>query len=469
MAMAVLEKRQEPVISPNFYVRQVKNFHDDFGGTTAVLTFDRPTLKDSLLVLFVRQGSNSSYTSTVADDQGQAWTQTAAGYRSSSAANRMTAYYLGGSVGNVLSITVSFFNGATPQSVAPRSIVGYEIVGGARRFAEIAAIAGDNANTPVTSIATEALKTSAPDVILLAAAGFSAGTSGWKPGPGWTMDPNASIARIASEHRIVSSLQAGRAAMSWTSSAGCTTWLLAFRAEPTLSVGRSRQYVATGASGGGADTTLAAALSGTASLAAALTTQIQMAAGLNGSGTLVGSLQTDIRLAAALQGLGSLTAALTTQIQMAAVLAGYGTLAADLDAGNGSLSAVLAGTAQLAAALSTQITLAAQLAGYGAVAAALTTEIRLAAQLATSGTLAGALQTDTSLAAALAGSASLQAALTTAIELQALLHGSGSLTADLLVAQVIEALNRIAVTLHVAPEIPCELQVAAQIRREIET
>lgn len=261
------------------------------------------------------------------------------------------------------------------------------------------------------------------------------------------------------------------------------------------------EYVAAGA-----DTTLAAALSGTASLAAALTTQIQMAAALSGtgtlagalttqiqmaaqlnatgallaalsteirlaaaisgSGTLAGSLQTDIRLAAALQGLGSLTAALTTQIQMAAALAGSGTLAADLDAGNGSLSAVLAGTAQLAAALSTQITLAAQLAGSGAVAAALTTEIRMAAQLATSGALAGDLQTDIQLAAALAGSSSLAAALTTAIELQALLQGSGSLTADLLVAEIIAVLNRIAVTLHVGQDIPRGLHVAAQVHRD---
>jgi len=215
--------------------------------------------------------------------------------------------------------------------------------------------------------------------------------------------------------------------------------------------------------------TMEAQLNATGALLAALTTEIRLAAAISGSGTLAGSLQTDIQLAAALQGLGSVTAALTTQIQMAAAFSGSGALAADLDAGSGTLSALLAGTAQLAAALSTQITLAAQLAGSGAVAAALTTEIRLAAQLAASGTLAGDLQTDTSLAAALAGSGSLQAALTTAIELQALLQGSGSLTADLLVAEIIEALNRIAVTLHVGPEVRCPLQVAAQIRREIET
>jgi hypothetical protein len=136
----------------------------------------------------------------------------------------------------------------------------------------------------------------------------------------------------------------------------------------------------------------------------------------------------DTTLAAVLSGAGSLAGALSTDITMAAALAG---------------------SAQLAAQLTTQITMAAQLAGSGSLAGALTTDIRFASALTASATLAAQLTTEIRLAAQLAGSASLAGALTTAIELRALLAGSGSLSAQLEV--IVLNLIKIATVFGAAP------------------
>jgi hypothetical protein len=78
---------------------------------------------------------------------------------------------------------------------------------------------------------------------------------------------------------------------------------------------------------------LEAAVTGTGTLTAALTTAITPAAALSGTGSLAAALSTAITPAAILAGTGTIAAALTTSITMASTLSGTGTIFADLTGG----------------------------------------------------------------------------------------------------------------------------------------
>lgn len=135
------------------------------------------------------------------------------------------------------------------------------------------------------------------------------------------------------------------------------------------------------------DTGLFAALTGTGSASASLTTGIPLASALTGTATTTAALSTGIPLAAGLTGTGTLAGALTSGIRLAAGLTGTGAVAATFAGSPAVLGASLVGSGSAAGALTTQIPLAAGLSGTGAVAAALQTGIALSAALAGSATL----------------------------------------------------------------------------------
>jgi len=119
-----------------------------------------------------------------------------------------------------------------------------------------------------------------------------------------------------------------------------------------------------------------ASLTGTATVAAALTTEITLAASLTGTATLTAPLTTAITLETSLTGTGTLTADLTTAISLATSLTGTATVTADLTGAGAAaqLEATLNGTANVTADLSTAITFEAVLSGMASLSADLTAE-----------------------------------------------------------------------------------------------
>lgn len=227
------------------------------------------------------------------------------------------------------------------------------------------------------------------------------------------------------------------------------------------------------AAGGGGDTALAAAATGSGLAAGALTTAIRLAASPGGAGTATAALTTAIRLSAAAPatgvasgtlttsialvaaatgggvaaaalttggaalaasatGMGVAAAALTTEIRLVAAATGAGTATGSLTTGSAGLAAAATGSGTASGALTTGIRLAATATGTGTVAGALTTAIRLAAAAVASGAAAGSLTTGIALSAAPVGAGTAAGALTTAIRLAAAAVGSGTATGRLI-------------------------------------
>lgn len=126
------------------------------------------------------------------------------------------------------------------------------------------------------------------------------------------------------------------------------------------------------AKAGGAIVDLAAALTGTGSLAAGLTREAPLAAALTATGSLTAALIREARLAAALTGTGSLSVGLTREQQLAAGLTATGTLAAGLTR-QVNLGAALTATGSMSAALRGESTVAAGLTATGSMSATLST------------------------------------------------------------------------------------------------
>jgi hypothetical protein len=185
---------------------------------------------------------------------------------------------------------------------------------------------------------------------------------------------------------------------------------------------------------GGGAAELEAALSGSASVSAPLTTAIPLAASLSGSATVAAPFTTAIRFAAALAGSGVATAALTTAITMAASFAGAATVSPELTTAI-PLEASVSASASTSADLSTSIALAAAASGAASTSADLTTAIRFASDLAGSGAIAGALAENAAeLEAALTAAGSIAGDLSTQIQFASALTGAGSITGDITTA-----------------------------------
>lgn len=177
---------------------------------------------------------------------------------------------------------------------------------------------------------------------------------------------------------------------------------------------------------------LAAAVTGSGTAAGALTTGIALAGVGTGSGVVTGSLTTAIALVGAATGTGAASAALTTAIRLAAAATGAGTVTANLTAGSTGLVGAATGSGTAAGTLTTAIRLGAVATGAGAAAGALTTTIRLAASAVAAGVATGSLTTGIALSAAPVGAGTAAGALTTAIRLAAAAVGSGIATGRLI-------------------------------------
>lgn len=266
----------------------------------------------------------------------------------------------------------------------------------------------------------------------------------------------------------------------------------------------------------GNDTTLAVSLVASATMAAALATQIEMAAALLGSGVVSAALTTDITMAAALQATATLAALLSTDITMAVTLLANAIIAADLSTdimmstlltgvatlSAGPLSGVAADLAttlfasgSLVADLSTDITMATSLTAVASVVVALATEIHMAADLLGSGNLVAALVTDILMATSLSGTATLNPDLTagasgdlatslvasasvapdlsTDITMSASMIASAviaaGLTTDIRLATALDAIATMAPTLATDIQLAVSLQGNAQLSPDLST
>jgi hypothetical protein len=170
----------------------------------------------------------------------------------------------------------------------------------------------------------------------------------------------------------------------------------------------------------------------TATVTAALTTQIAMAAPCNATAQVGATLLTTIRLVAAPTATATVAPApLTTSIRLAAAPVATATIGATLTAAIGLGSAVTA-TAQVASTLQTTIRLVSTPTATASLSAVLIIAAEIAAPLAATATLSANLQTpSTQLAAALAAQATTSSALTTSIHPSTAISGTATITAAL--------------------------------------
>lgn len=182
---------------------------------------------------------------------------------------------------------------------------------------------------------------------------------------------------------------------------------------------------------GGADTTLAATISGAGSVSASLSTRIEAAATVLGAGMVQAGLSTQIAAAAAILGAGTVTADLSTAIAMAANVAGAGSVSGSLSTRIEAAAQVL-GLGSVSGSLSTQILLGAAILGQGSVSAALAgTVIEVGATVAGAGQVSAALASQIWAAAEVLGQGVMTGSLSTAIQLGATVLGAGQVTAAL--------------------------------------
>lgn len=116
----------------------------------------------------------------------------------------------------------------------------------------------------------------------------------------------------------------------------------------------------------------AASVTGTASVAAALSTSIRAAASVSGTATTTAALSTAITFATSVSGTATTTAGLDTAIPLAAAVTGTATVAGDFSTAI-TLAGTLIGTATVSGALDTAITFASSVTGVATVAADLLT------------------------------------------------------------------------------------------------
>ena len=180
---------------------------------------------------------------------------------------------------------------------------------------------------------------------------------------------------------------------------------------------------------------LAASVSGAATITGALTTEIPLAAAVAGAATVAADLMTAIALAASATGSATTAGALTTAIPLTGAITGIATTTGDLEVGGAiALDAAVSAAVTVAGALTTEIPLAGALTGAGTITGELATQILLAGGLTATASSAADLQTAIALAAAVQAAATVSGELATAIPLLASVIVTAIATADLTAA-----------------------------------
>jgi hypothetical protein len=184
--------------------------------------------------------------------------------------------------------------------------------------------------------------------------------------------------------------------------------------------------------------TLGAAASATVNATASLTTAITVGASLSATASAAANLTNAITLATAVSASATASAGLATAITLAAQAPATATVVADLTGGTGGIlfNAALTAGATKAGALTTAITLGAAASASANVAGGLTTAIHAAATVPAAATVAGTLTTVIAAAAAVSATATTAGSLTTAIVLAGAAPISAAVAADLLSGRV---------------------------------
>jgi hypothetical protein len=206
-----------------------------------------------------------------------------------------------------------------------------------------------------------------------------------------------------------------------------------------------------------ASSELAASVTGTATVSAALTTAIEAAGSLSATVTTTAALTTAITAAASVTATATVTADLTAGSGLAASVTGTATVTGDLTTAITAAAAVSA-TATTTAALTTAIQAAASVAATTTVTADLTTAITAAASVTASASVTADLLTGSGLTASVSATATVTGALTTAIRFAGTLEAQATVLADLLAVPLYTNPDAIAApprrTLQVARRVP---------------
>ncbi|HEY3358972.1 MAG TPA: glycoside hydrolase family 18 protein [Polyangia bacterium] len=210
---------------------QARTAYNAGSGVTS-LAASIATAPGSLLVAFVREGSNTTDSFTVTDSAGQAWTQ-AGSYGSFNSSNRSGLFYVANSAA-VTSVTVRF---TTAAGVTRPGLIVYEITGAASAVPLEAGPVTTVASVARTSITSGALTTLGTSDILLFAVDVSvdqAGTNnGFVPGTGYAFPGTGAgtTPRQALMYQVVTAAQTNvTTAATWSAAGSATAWFLAFRA-----------------------------------------------------------------------------------------------------------------------------------------------------------------------------------------------------------------------------------------------
>ena len=182
--------------------------------------------------------------------------------------------------------------------------------------------------------------------------------------------------------------------------------------------------------------TLGAAASGVATTAGALTTAITLGASLSAVGTAAADLTNAITLATAVSAAATATAGLATAITLTAQAPAVATVAADLTVAGILLAAAVDATATTAGVLTTAITLSAAASTSASASGGLATAIHAVAAITASAATVGALTTVIAAAAAVSATATTVGTLATAIVLGGAAPFSAAVAADLLAGRI---------------------------------
>jgi len=245
------------------------------------------------------------------------------------------------------------------------------------------------------------------------------------------------VITVSANFNMWGSRQLGSAGgvMSWTISD--SDWVTAGMALVEAAAGGAIAAAVTGGA------SVVAALTGSGALAAAVSGDATLTVQLTGSGTLVVSLGGGASVVAALTGSGALATDIIASATLLAVLGGTGGLVAEL-IGGAATTAQLTGSGALVVSLGGGASVVADLGGTGDLAAALAGGAVVVAVLTElSGDISAALAGNSTLTAILTGSGALAVVLSGDSAVAASLTSAGEVAQILDVAHVIRATGRI--------------------------
>ena len=286
------------------YVGQT-SAHKGTSGTSHAISYS-PTAGNFVAVSIVLANSNNDQVTSVTDDQGSTY---AASFNVPSVYAHFTCalFYCAAVAAGVTTITVNF-----PTSARCTVII--------TEFSGIAASPADQVSAENNDLASStqtspAVNTTQADELLLGYVYNSYDTAAYTAGAGFTIFNQADTTdgeNLGTQYKIVSSTGSYASNTTTAHAVHSASWIATFKAAT-----------------GGAPAALEAAISGTGTVAGALTTAIRMAAAITGAGTVVGELTTSIRMAASVTGAGTVVGELTTVAHFAASIFGIATATLD--------------------------------------------------------------------------------------------------------------------------------------------